>query len=80
MCGKSVRTWLCVCLCLEVECRGIPRVFFCVGAGWGCRNSLEKYHIFLASKQDIHMNEFSIEQNNPIYDTIDQQLKDYPHR
>jgi hypothetical protein len=33
-------------------------------------DSLEKYHIFLASKQDIYMNEFGIEQNNPIYKTI----------
>jgi transcriptional regulator of NAD metabolism len=43
-------------------------------------NSLEKYHIFLVSKQDIHMNEFGIEQNNPIYETIYQQLREYPHR
>jgi hypothetical protein len=43
-------------------------------------NSLEKYHIFLASKQDIHMNEFGIEQNKPIYETIYQQLREYPHR
>jgi hypothetical protein len=41
--------------------------------------SLEKYHIFLASKQDIHMNEFGIEQNNPIYDTIYKKLREYPH-
>jgi hypothetical protein len=36
MCGKSVRTWLCVCWCLEVECRGVPRVVYCIGAGRGC--------------------------------------------
>jgi hypothetical protein len=43
-------------------------------------NSLEKYHIFLASKQNIHMNEFGIEQNNLIYETTYQQLREYPHR
>jgi hypothetical protein len=43
-------------------------------------NRLEEYHIFLASKQDTYMNEFGIEQNNPIYETIYQQLRNYPHR
>jgi hypothetical protein len=43
-------------------------------------NSLEKYHIFPASKQDIHMNEFGIEHNNTMYETIYQQLREYPHR
>jgi hypothetical protein len=38
-------------------------------------NSLEKYYIFLASKQDIRMNEFRIDHNNPIYETVFQQLK-----
>jgi hypothetical protein len=43
-------------------------------------NSLEKYYIFLTSKADIHMNEFGIEQNNSIYETIYQQFWEYPHR
>jgi hypothetical protein len=43
-------------------------------------NSLVKYHIFLASKQVTHRNEVGIEQNNPIYETIYQQLREYPHR
>jgi hypothetical protein len=43
-------------------------------------NSLEKCHIFLASKQDICMNEFGTEHSNPIYETIYQQRKEYPHR
>jgi hypothetical protein len=42
-------------------------------------NSLEKYHIFLASKQEIQMNEFGFDHNNPIYETVYQQLKEYPH-
>jgi hypothetical protein len=42
--------------------------------------SLEKYHIFLASKQDLHMNEFGIDHNNHIYEKVFQQLKEYPHR
>jgi hypothetical protein len=28
-------------------------------------NSLEKYYIFLASKQEIHMNEFNVDRSNP---------------
>jgi hypothetical protein len=43
-------------------------------------NSLEKYYIFLASKQEIHMNEFGVDQNNLIYETVYQQFKEYPHR
>jgi hypothetical protein len=30
-------------------------------------DSLEKYHIFLASKQRTHMNEFNIDQGNSIF-------------
>jgi hypothetical protein len=33
-----------------------------------------------ASKQEIHMNEFGVDHNNPIYETVYQQLKEYPHR
>jgi hypothetical protein len=43
-------------------------------------NSLEKYYMFLASKQEIHMNDFGVDHNNPIYETVYQQLKEYPHR
>jgi hypothetical protein len=43
-------------------------------------NSLEKYNILLASKQEMHMNEFGADHNNPIYETVYQQLKEYPHR
>jgi hypothetical protein len=43
-------------------------------------NSLEKYYIFLASKQKIHMNEFNVNHSNPIYETMYQKLKKYPHR
>jgi hypothetical protein len=43
-------------------------------------NSLEKYCMFLASKQEIHMNEFNIDHSNPIYETMCQKLKKYPHR
>jgi hypothetical protein len=42
-------------------------------------NSLEKYHTFLASKQETHMNEFGVDHNNPIYETMYEQLKEYPH-
>jgi hypothetical protein len=43
-------------------------------------NSLEKYYIFLASTQEIHMNEFNVDHSNPIYETMYQKLKKYPHR
>jgi DNA mismatch repair ATPase MutL len=43
-------------------------------------NSLKKYYIFLASKQEIHMNEFNVDHSNPIYETMYQKLKKYPHR
>jgi hypothetical protein len=43
-------------------------------------NSLEKYCMFLASKQEIHMNEFNVDHSNPIYETMYQKLKKYPHR
>jgi hypothetical protein len=43
-------------------------------------NSFEKYYIFLASKQEIHMNEFNVDHSNPIYETMYQKLKKYPHR
>jgi hypothetical protein len=43
-------------------------------------NSVEKYYIFLTSKANVHMNEFGIEQNYPIYETIYQQFREYPHR
>jgi hypothetical protein len=43
-------------------------------------NSLEKYYIFLASKQEIRVNEFNVDHSNPIYETIHQKLKKYPHR
>jgi hypothetical protein len=33
-------------------------------------SGFEKCHIFLASKQEIHMNEFNIDNNNPIFKTI----------
>lgn len=38
-------------------------------------NSLEKYHIFLISKQGIHMNECNIDNNNPMFEWIYQKLK-----
>jgi hypothetical protein len=41
-------------------------------------NSLEKYYIFLASKQEIHMNEFNVNHGNPIYEMMYQKLKKYP--
>jgi hypothetical protein len=41
-------------------------------------NSLEKYLTFLASKQEIHINEFGVDHNNPIYETVYQQLQEYP--
>jgi hypothetical protein len=47
---------------------------------WEFLNSLEKYYIFLACKQEIHMNEFVVDHNNPIYEKAYQQLKEYPHR
>jgi hypothetical protein len=37
-------------------------------------NSLEEYHIFLISKQGIHMSEFNID-NNPILELITKSLK-----
>jgi hypothetical protein len=43
-------------------------------------NNLEKNHIFFASKQEIHMKEFGADHNNPIYETVYQQLKECPHR
>jgi hypothetical protein len=43
-------------------------------------NSLEKYYIFLTSKTNTHMNKFGFVLNNPIYETIYQQLREYPHR
>jgi hypothetical protein len=42
--------------------------------------SLEKCYIFLASKQEIHMNEFNVNYNNPILETMYQKLQKYPHR
>jgi hypothetical protein len=42
-------------------------------------NSLGKYYIFLASKQEIHMNEFNVDHSNPIYKTMYQKLNNYPH-
>jgi hypothetical protein len=42
--------------------------------------SLEKYYIFVASKQEIHMNEFNVDYSNPIYEMMHQKLKNYPHR
>jgi hypothetical protein len=33
-------------------------------------NSIEKYYVFQTSEANMHMNEFGIEQNNPIYETI----------
>jgi hypothetical protein len=41
-------------------------------------NTLEKYHIFFASKHEIHMDEFGVDHNNPIYETVYQQLKRVP--
>jgi hypothetical protein len=43
-------------------------------------NSLEKYYIFLSSKEEIRMNEFNADHSNPIYETMYQKLKKYPHR
>jgi hypothetical protein len=37
-----------------------------------------KNYIFLASKQEIHMNEFDVGHNNPIFETVYQQLKSIP--
>jgi hypothetical protein len=39
-----------------------------------------KYYIFLAITQEIHMNEFNVDQSNPIYEKMYQKLKKYPHR
>jgi hypothetical protein len=36
--------------------------------------SLEKYYIFLASKQQTHMNAFNIDHGNPIFEVILQTL------
>jgi hypothetical protein len=38
-------------------------------------NSLEKYHMFLISKEGIHINEFN---NNSIFESTYQKLKKYP--
>jgi predicted transcriptional regulator len=43
-------------------------------------NSLEKYYVFLASKQEIYMNEFDVDHNDPIYETMYQKLKKYSHK
>jgi hypothetical protein len=43
-------------------------------------NSLERYYIVLASKQEIHMNEFNFNHSNPVYETMYQKLLKYPHR
>jgi hypothetical protein len=37
--------------------------------------SLEKYYIFLASKQEIHKNEFNVDHSNSIFETMYQKLK-----
>jgi hypothetical protein len=42
-------------------------------------DSLEKYHIFLPSKQQTHMNEFNIDQGNPIFEVIHKTLTIQPH-
>jgi hypothetical protein len=41
-------------------------------------SSLQKYHIFLANKQEIHMNDFTIDNNNPIFDTLYRKLEKIP--
>jgi hypothetical protein len=43
-------------------------------------DTLEKYYIFPASKEEVHMNKFGVNHNNPTYETEYQQLKEYPHR
>jgi hypothetical protein len=38
-------------------------------------NSLEKYYIFLDSKQEIHMNEFNVDHSDTVYETMYQKQK-----
>jgi hypothetical protein len=36
--------------------------------------SLEKYHMFLIIKEEIYMNEFIVDNSNPIFELIYQKL------
>jgi hypothetical protein len=38
-------------------------------------NSFEKYYIFRARKQEIHTNEFNVDHNKTIFETMYQELK-----
>jgi hypothetical protein len=42
-------------------------------------NSLEKYYIFLASKEVVRMNEFNIDQSNTIFQTMNKKVTKHPH-
>jgi hypothetical protein len=37
-------------------------------------NSLERYHTFRISKDQIHMNDINVEQNNPVFKIIYQNI------
>jgi hypothetical protein len=41
-------------------------------------NSLEKHHIFLASKQEIHINDFNINHSIPIFEMTYQKHTKHP--
>jgi hypothetical protein len=43
-------------------------------------NSLKKYHILLANKQEIHMNEFNIDKTTSFSKQYITNLKKYPHK
>jgi hypothetical protein len=43
-------------------------------------DSLVKYHIFPASKQQTHMNELNTDQGNPIFEATHKTLTKQPQR